>query len=441
MGHSSSVLPSWRQATVTVRGIPVGALIDQHREELVEAMVRRLRTDLTSYAGLTATEPDDLVITTCHRFIDYYVDAFRRHELPSHDSLGPVRRTAERRATSGVPMEDVMTAFHLGAAVVTEEVARLAGAGDSAAVIAVQSFGFELARLVALAVATGYTTERQSILGEELAARQTLVADLLAGTATDESALRAGIRLPAAYIVVAFSVGEHAGAEEDVVVRRAIRRVRDELTRIVDEPVLWASPRAGWLALMPHPGGSDRPSIEDRVSLAMTHRQLQTAVELPIYSGWADAAPPAVPEAARLARDVCDVVLATRRPPGIYELDDVLIDYQLMRPSPARDRLGELLQPLASRPELLTTLRTYLGTGKDRRRTAQLLHLHPNSVDNRLRRCADVSGLDATDAEEAIVIRAALLASHVSGPPVASRAGQPDVPSLTDQPKPRAHLS
>jgi DNA-binding PucR family transcriptional regulator len=65
---------------------------------------------------------------------------------------------------------------------------------------------------------------------------------------------------------------------------------------------------------------------------------------------------------------------------------------------------------LIRRPELLQTLRTYLETGRDRRRTAQLLHLHPNSVDNRLRRCADLSGLDATDAEEAIVVRAALLA-------------------------------
>ncbi|MDV3220423.1 hypothetical protein, partial [Intrasporangium sp.] len=181
MDHSSGVLPSWRQASLAVRGTRLADLLETHRGELVEAMVRRLRADLVSYASLTATEPDDLVITTCHRFIDYYVDAFRRHELPSHDSLAPVRRTAERRATSGVPMEDVMTAFHLGAEVVTEEVARRAGADDTAAVIAVQAFGFEFARLVALAVATGYTTERQSILGEELAARQTLVADLLAG--------------------------------------------------------------------------------------------------------------------------------------------------------------------------------------------------------------------------------------------------------------------
>ena len=58
--------------------------------------------------------------------------------------------------------------------------------------IAVQSFGFDLVRIVAPAVATGYTSERQSILDEELAARQTSIADLLGGTATDESCASRG---------------------------------------------------------------------------------------------------------------------------------------------------------------------------------------------------------------------------------------------------------
>jgi hypothetical protein len=343
-------------------------------------------------------------------FLGYYVDAFRHRQLPTQQMLAPVRSVAERRANGGVPMEEVMSAFHLAAGTVTEEVARLAGAGDARAAIAVQSFGFDLVRIVALAVATGYTSERQSILGEELAARQTLVADLLGGTATDESALRAGVRLPAAYIVAAVSLGDRDLPEDDERVRRAIRRIRHEATRIMDEPVLWASPRTGWIAFVPQPARSDGVSLDHRVWLESSHREVQAVVDLPIFTGWAAGTPQDVPEAARLARDVCDVVRATHRPPGIYSLDDVLVDYQLMRPSAARDRFKELLKPLIGRPELLQTLRTYLQTGRDRRRTARLLHLHPNSVDNRLRRCADLSGLDATDAEEAIVVRAALLA-------------------------------
>ena len=410
MDHSAVVPLSWRQSSLALRGKPLAEALEQHRDELAAAMLSRLRADLPSYATLARSEPGGQIIDMAKLFLGYYIDAFRHRELPSQEMLAPVRSVAQRRATGGVPMEDVMSAFHLAAGTVTEEVARLAGPGNPGAAVAVQSFGFDLVRIVALAVATGYTSERHSIMGEELAARQTLVADLLDGTATDESALRAGVRLPAAYIVTAFSLGDPDLPEDDEDVRRAIRRIRHEATRIVEEPVLWASPRSGWIAFVPHPAGPDWMSMDERVWLDVSHREVQAVVDLPIYTGWAAATPHDVPEAARLARDVCDVVRATHRPPGVYSLDDVLVDYQLMRPSAARDRFKELLTPLIGRPELLQTLRTYLETGRDRRRTAQLLHLHPNSVDNRLRRCADLAGLDATDPEEAIVVRAALLA-------------------------------
>jgi len=414
MDHSVDGLVPWHRAPLLLGAEPLSEVVERDRAELVAEMVRRLGAELPSYARVTSDEPTGPILTMSHRFVDYYVESFRRRELPDAAMLAPVRQTAERRATAGIPMEEVMSAFHIGVAVVTEHLARqarLADPGGAATVIAVQALGFDLVRLVAVAVATGYTTERQSVLGEELATRQTLVADLLAGTASDESALRAGVRLPPTYIVVAFSLGENGVLDDDEAQRRAIRRIRIEATRIVEEPVLWASPRSGWLAFVPYPAGSDWFSMDDRVWLALTHRQVQAVVDLPIYTGWAAAAPAGVPEAARLARDVCDVVLATHRPPGIYELDDVLIDYQLMRPSAARDRLKEMMTPLMDRPDLLLTLRTYLDTGRDRRLTAQLLHLHPNSVDNRLRRCADLTGLDATRSEEAMVIRAALLAS------------------------------
>jgi hypothetical protein len=409
MDHSPVPSASWRNAPSTLGGEQLVDLLEAHRWAMVEAMLHEVRTQLPSYARMPSSEFDDWVSVICHRLVDYYVSGLRHRELPSTDMLLPVRDTAARRAAAGVPMDEVMSAFYIGAAVVTDEMARRAGPGDTAAVIAIQAFGFDFLRLIASVVAAGYTMERQSILGEELATRQTLVADLLAGTATDESALRAGTRLSPAYVIVAFSLTERGRVEDEGAVRQAIRRIRLEAARIGDEPVLWASPRSGWLAFVPYPSGPEGFSTDDRVWLALTHREVQAVVDLPIYTGWAVAAPPGVPEAARLARDVCDVVLATRRPPGIYELDDVLIDYQLMRPGPARDRLDRMLRPLDQRPELLLTLRTYMETGRDRRRTAERLHLHPNSVDNRLRRCADLTGLDATEPEEAILIRAALL--------------------------------
>jgi sugar diacid utilization regulator len=75
-------------------------------------------------------------------------------------------------------------------------------------------------------------------------------------------------------------------------------------------------------------------------------------------------------------------------PPGLYRLDDVALEFQLSQPGPARAKLAALLDPLRENPELLTTLRTYFHSGLSRRRAAAQLHLHPNSVDYRLRKIA-----------------------------------------------------
>ncbi|WP_425555937.1 PucR family transcriptional regulator [Kitasatospora nipponensis] len=98
------------------------------------------------------------------------------------------------------------------------------------------------------------------------------------------------------------------------------------------------------------------------------------------------------------------------RGPGLYLLDDVLLEYQLSRPSPARDRLAALLAPLARRPELLDTLRTFLACGLDRRQAAARLQVHPNTVDYRLRRATELTGLDAARGADQLTLRAALAA-------------------------------
>jgi len=80
--------------------------------------------------------------------------------------------------------------------------------------------------------------------------------------------------------------------------------------------------------------------------------------------------------------------------PGLYGLRDVLLDYQLTRPSDAQAPLAALLDPLDPFPDLLTTLEAYLAQDLDRRRTAASLHVHPNTLDYRLKRIAELSGLE-----------------------------------------------
>ncbi|WP_229881959.1 helix-turn-helix domain-containing protein [Streptomyces alanosinicus] len=66
-------------------------------------------------------------------------------------------------------------------------------------------------------------------------------------------------------------------------------------------------------------------------------------------------------------------------------------------------------RPAGRRPELVETLRTHLQQRQDRRATARRLGLHPNSVDHRLARVQELTGLDLADPRSTALALAALL--------------------------------
>lgn len=103
------------------------------------------------------------------------------------------------------------------------------------------------------------------------------------------------------------------------------------------------------------------------------------------------------------------VARAAGHPPGLHRLEDVLLEFHLSRPDESSAAIAALLDPVGDRPELLRTLRTYLETGQDRRGSARLLGLHPNTVDNRLARITDLTGLDLASPRGTALALAALL--------------------------------
>ncbi|MET9341736.1 helix-turn-helix domain-containing protein [Nonomuraea sp. NPDC003804] len=84
-------------------------------------------------------------------------------------------------------------------------------------------------------------------------------------------------------------------------------------------------------------------------------------------------------------------------------------------PPAATADLAALLAPLDAHPELLLTLETHLRHGRSRRATADALHLHPNTVDYRLRRVAALTGLDPADDGDVQRVGAALAARRAQG--------------------------
>ncbi len=117
-------------------------------------------------------------------------------------------------------------------------------------------------------------------------------------------------------------------------------------------------------------------------------------------------------DAQQMIHELCRVVTYLRKPPGAYTLDDLALDYQLTRPSPARCRLASILAPLRDHGYLMETLQAYLLFGTDRKRVAESLTLHPNSVSYRLRRITEITGLNPGEPADSRKLAAAWIASE-----------------------------
>lgn len=406
-------------------GVPVHKRLLAAAPTLAPAVMARLVEQLPAYGALPSEQLRGEITKEVDRGIRAFIQVLRAGELPEEAELARISESSARRADEGVPLEAVVGAYHFGAEECAAQVLATAGPDDLADVLLVQRRLLGYLRLVSCAVAAGYVQERQAALGDEQVARQSLLSRLLEGGSPQAAADRAGIRLPPSYLVLGITMGPHPdelrpGVNHSVAARRKLRRLRNELQRQTPGVPLSVLSADGGLVLIPYEKPAADFAAADRERLTRLVEQLGLMCGAELLVAAAAAAPDGVADAARMVGEVRRVAEASGRGPGLYLLDDVLLEYQLSRPSPARDGLAALLGPLAGRPELLDTLRTFLACGLDRRRAAARLQVHPNTVDYRLRRATELTGLDAARGADLLTLHAALAAHD------AVRRGEPD---------------
>ncbi|WP_320671565.1 PucR family transcriptional regulator [Patulibacter defluvii] len=98
---------------------------------------------------------------------------------------------------------------------------------------------------------------------------------------------------------------------------------------------------------------------------------------------------------------------------------ELLVDANPELALAVRNRVvGRLQDPGARRgPDLTETLRAYLEADLDRRAAASALHLHPNSLDHRLRRIGELTGLTFTSTADLLVLTAGVVADQLGHAP------------------------
>ncbi|MGH3858603.1 PucR family transcriptional regulator [Actinokineospora sp.] len=393
-------------------GTPLHLRLNSQLPELTAFVIKRLVEELDVYKQLPAEELSGDIARIIEQAVRMFLKVLRTGTLPEATDLAIVRESAARRAEEGLPIDAVIGAYHVGAQACFEFVEPDVTPDELQSVFEAHRLLFNYLRLTTGAVAAGYLSERQSMFGDEHGARQTLLATLLDD---GQPADIPGARLPESYFVISLSVGKHpdetiAGVDPGVAARRKLRRLRTELDRRSREPVLSMLSVDGGLALIPHNTPPASVSKEDWAWLDMLAKALTKVAGAPVVAGVVAAQPTGVSAAARLAGELRDVALIYAKPVGVYRLADLLLEYQLTRPSPARDHLASLLAPVADKPDLLPTLRVFLDSGLNRRQTATQLRVHPNTVDYRLRKIAGLTGLQVARHEDLLSIRAALSA-------------------------------
>ncbi|MFI1462135.1 PucR family transcriptional regulator [Nocardia carnea] len=235
--------------------------------------------------------------------------------------------------------------------------------------------------------------------------KRTLAATLLTGSSPARAARAAGVVVAGSYHVLAVDIPPPApalGREPAAAHSEGCRITPGELAEFFSPEALAHWTTDGTTVLIPaHAGtGSDLDASVDRVV---------QAVGAPVVTAIAEASPAGIPTAAEQVWAIVDVVRRLRLTAGLYRFDDLALEYQLTRPGPGRDQLASLLDPLDVHPELTRTLHTHIANNLNRQRTARALHIHPNTVDYRLKRIGELTGLDANEAPGLWYLRSALV--------------------------------
>lgn len=327
---------------------------------------------------------------------------------PDERTRAMLRERAAARADEGMPLHSLVRACMIGARVLYEAIRDEAtGPGEAAALPEIALLLLAVQDEVVTDVVRAYQDESAAISSPALERRRTLVRDLVlsgappAAAALDELGLGAGAAVLALRFGALPTLGTGstaatatATADTDSALARRLHRVQRALDRHFELPVPTLLDATGGYAIVPTPadlppraGGAD-PALPSLLADVWRDE---------VRIGVAQAAEPQrIPDAARTAAEILRIVGALGRPSGAYTLRDVLLEYHLSRHDEASTALAALLDPLVARPDLLHTARVFLDEQHDRRRTARRLGLHPNTVDNRLARVAELTGLDTS---------------------------------------------
>ncbi|MET9491600.1 helix-turn-helix domain-containing protein [Nocardia sp. NPDC006630] len=320
-----------------------------------------------------------------------------------------VTPVVERHAEDRIPLRQLMTGLFSGTGYLWGEIARTAAPYEIPDVAAVGQGILEALMHITIIISEVHSGVEQSIYTVEREARRALCAALLRGAPADELAARADIALEDRYDVLTLHLrpGPLIMVADAMVTRRRIRQFQQTLYSLIGTTALNTFDGSDGIILLP---SRSRPtSVVGVAPLERLATSLAEQFGVDVFIAECPGSTRAdLPRAARQTTDLAELARLLGRHTGVYRLDDLLLEYQLTRPGPARDRLAERIAPILRHAHLFDTLDAHIRHGSDRKAAAAVVHVHPNTFSYRLRRVAELTGLDPSDPHDSRLLAAAL---------------------------------
>lgn len=352
-------------------------------------------------------ELDDMTTTCC----ELAMRVLESGRLPIAGAMDVFRDAATRWARDGVPLGRIQHAINEGCALGlrTTPTSIDENADDSTVDGAVLIL--ELLDAVTESVSDAYLAEFRTVTRNGPRRDAELLDALLTGDGTARKiADRMGALLAEDYHVVAlhFSARADDGAgrgDVGMMAARTLRRIHAALATLDSEcaPIASVSATSGTVLL------PDRPGIDVDELIGRFADGGQMAVT-------ATTASAAIDDIAATAPHLYELLSLVRRlryAPGTYRIADLVFEYQVSRPGLGRKHLVTLIDPLRDSVELLPTLQAFVDSDSNRKKTATWLTVHPNTVDYRLRRVEQLTGLDPMKPSGLRRLHAALIADRL----------------------------
>jgi hypothetical protein len=356
--------------------------------EVADRMVATFRSQISGYQRLPEPVVLGQIAAIARRNVELFFRSILEGEEPSDADLHPFRESAKDRAAEGMPLEDLLHAYRLGGRIGWQAVVGAAREEERSALVMGAERLMDYVDSVSAAVAQAYLDERQHLVSEEERRLRDLFDAIVGGAplrpGLRELAERMGFPLSEAYRPFAETL-PGAAAYEHGQMAAALRR-------------------RGVLALTEGDRVSGLAPAEVDGSLAVDGALVAVADPTP-RAELGDAL-----EEVRLLVDLGRRLGRTGELRPEEHVSELLLARSPRLASMLRERaLGALERHSPRRgSDLLETLEIFLDSQLDRRKAAKRLHVHPNTLDYRLRRVEELTGLRVSRPEDLMLMALAL---------------------------------